>query len=225
MRILIAEDDAALALALVHTLRGAGYAVDCVGNGAQADTALIANRFDLVVLDLGLPKLDGIEVLKRARAQKIRVPILILTARDSVDERVRGLDLGADDYLAKPFSISELQARVRALLRRSDEVAESTVSLGRLRFDRVSRAAWIVEQPIDLSARERAVLEELLRRPGRYVTKDQLVDGLCEWGEEVTANAIEVYVHRLRRKLEGAGVVISNARGLGYCIAAGEPPA
>lgn len=136
MRILIAEDDAALTIALVHTLRGAGYAVDCVGNGAQADAALIASRFDLVILDLGLSKLDGLEVLKRARAQRIRVPILILTARGSVDERVRGLDLGADDYLAKPFSISELQARVRALLRRSDEVAESTVSLGRLRFDR-----------------------------------------------------------------------------------------
>ena len=220
MHILIAEDDTALAAGLTHALRRSGYAVDCVENGAQADAALVGNRFDLLILDLGLPRLDGLEVLKRARAHKIRLPILILPARDSVDERVRGLDLGADDFLAKPFSLSELEARVRALMRRGEEAGTPIVTLGDLRFDRVTRTAWIGERHVDLSARERAVLEELLRRPGRFVNKEQLVDGLCEWGDEVTANAIEVYVHRLRKKLDGAKVVITNTRGLGYCIGA-----
>jgi two-component system OmpR family response regulator len=223
MRILIAEDDAGIAAGLTHALRRSGYAVDCVTNGAQADAALAANRFDLLILDLGLPKLDGLEVLRRARASGRRLPILILTARDSVDDRVRGLDLGADDYMPKPFSISELEARVRALIRRGEEAGGPMVEFGKLRYDKVHRRASIGERPLDLSARELAVLEELLRRTGRYVNKDQLVDGLCEWGDEVTANAIEVYVHRLRRKLEGAGVRITTTRGLGYCLEKIDP--
>ena len=149
------------------------------------------------------------------------MPILILTARGSVNDRVQGLDLGADDYLAKPFSLSELEARVRALTRRGQEGAGALVHIGKLKFDKVHRSAWIDDRPVDLSARELAVLEALLRRPGRFVNKDQLVDGVCEWGDEVTANAIEVYVHRLRKKLEGSGVRITTTRGLGYCV---EPP-
>jgi len=222
MHILIAEDDLALTEGLTHALRRSGYAVDSVQNGALAEAALSCNRFDLLILDLGLPRLDGLEVLRRVRAQGIRLPILILTARDSVADRVRGLDLGADDYLAKPFSISELEARVRALTRRGEESAALLVQIGRLKFDKVSRTAWIGERSLDLSAREIAVLEALLRRPGRCCNKEALVDGVCEWGDEVTANAIEVYVHRLRRKLEGSGVRITTTRGLGYCVEAQE---
>jgi two-component system OmpR family response regulator len=218
MHILIAEDDAAIAAGLTHALRRSGYAVDCVDTGAHAVTALATTKFDLMILDLGLPKLDGLEVLRKARASGARLPILILTARDSVDDRVRGLDLGADDYLAKPFSLTELEARVRALIRRGEAAAGPVSRIGNLTFDKVHRQATVDGRPLDLSARELAVLEELLRRSGRYVNKDQLVDGLCEWGDEVTANAIEVYVHRLRRKLEGAGVRITTTRGLGYCL-------
>jgi len=221
VHILIAEDDPALAEGVTYALRRSGHAVDCVQNGPQADAALAASHFDLLILDLGLPGMDGFDVLRRARARGARMPILILTARGSVNDRVQGLDLGADDYLAKPFSLSELEARVRALTRRGQEGAGALVHIGKLKFDKVHRSAWIDERPVDLSARELAVLEALLRRPGRFVNKDQLVDGLCEWGDEVTANAIEVYVHRLRKKLEGSGVRITTTRGLGYCV---EPP-
>jgi two-component system, OmpR family, response regulator len=218
MHILIAEDDSAIAEGLTYALRRAGYAVDCVNNGAQADTALAGNRFDLLILDLGLPCIDGFEVLRRARARGAHLPILILTARDSVNDRVRGLDLGADDYLAKPFDLVELQARVRALTRRGEDTTGPLVQVGELKFDKINRAAWIGERPIDLSARELSVLEALLRRPGRLVNKEQLVDGVYEWGESVTANAIEVYIHRLRKKLEGSNVRITTVRGLGYCL-------
>ena len=218
MHILIAEDDPAIAEGLTYALRRSGYAVDCVHTGAQADTALTGSRFDLLILDLGLPGMDGFEVLRRARARGARLPILILTAKDGVNDRVRGLDLGADDYLAKPFDLVELQARVRALSRRGEDSTGSLVQIGKLKFDKINRAAWIGERPIDLSARELSVLEALLRRPGRLVNKEQLVDGVYEWGESVTANAIEVYIHRLRKKLEGSNVRITTVRGLGYCL-------
>ena len=188
--------------------------------GVQADAALTGNRFDLLILDLGLPGMDGFEVLRRARARGARLPVLILTAKDGVNDRVRGLDLGADDYLAKPFDLVELQARVRALSRRGEDSTGSLVHIGKLKFDKINRAAWIGERPIDLSARELSVLEALLRRPGRLVNKEQLVDGVYEWGESVTANAIEVYIHRLRKKLEGSNVRIATVRGLGYCLEA-----
>jgi two-component system OmpR family response regulator len=218
MHILIAEDDPAIAEALKHALRRSGHAVDCVQNGALAEAALASIQFDLLILDLGLPRLDGLEVLRRARAHGARLPILILTARDSVNDRVRALDLGADDYLAKPFSLSELEARVRALTRRGGGNAGPVEHIGKLKFDKVHRMAWVGDRQLDLSAREIAVLEALLRRQGRYVNKEQLVDGVCEWGDEVTANAIEVYVCRLRKKLEGSGVRITTSRGLGYCV-------
>ncbi|MFC5431485.1 response regulator [Paraburkholderia denitrificans] len=219
MRILIAEDDSILADGLVRSLRQSGYAVDYVKNGVDADTALSMQNFDLLILDLGLPKMPGLEVLRRLRGRNSTLPVLILTAADSVDERVKGLDLGADDYMAKPFALNELEARVRALTRRGAGGGPTMVRHGALSFDQVGRVARINDHVLDLSARELGLLEVLMQRLGRLVSKEQLVDHLCEWGEEVSNNAIEVYVHRLRKKLEaGGGVRIVTVRGLGYCL-------
>jgi two-component system, OmpR family, response regulator len=218
MRILIAEDDPPLAEGLTRSLRDAGYAVDCVMTGAEADSATAAFEFDLLILDLGLPKMNGLEVLKRLRARSHELPVLILTAQDGVQDRVRGLDLGADDYLAKPFALEELKARVRALTRRGAARMPALLTHGGLSYDQVGKVARINGETLDLSAREIALLEMLLQRAGRMVSKEQLLDHLCEWGEEVSTNAIEVYVHRLRKKLEAAGVEIITVRGLGYRI-------
>jgi two-component system OmpR family response regulator len=216
MRILIAEDDSILADGLVRSLRQSAYAVDHVKSGVEADTALSMQTFDLLILDLGLPRMSGLEVLRRLRARNSTLPVL--TAADSVDERVKGLDLGADDYMAKPFALNELEARVRALTRRGAGGGPTVVRHGSLSFDQVGRIAYVNEQVIDLSARELGLLEVLLQRIGRLVSKEQLVDHLCEWGEEVSNNAIEVYVHRLRKKIEPSGVRIITVRGLGYCL-------
>lgn len=219
MRVLIAEDDSVLADGLSRALRANGYAVDWVGSGEQADAALSAQQaYDLVILDLGLPELPGLEVLRRLRARRSLVPVLILTAADSVEQRVKGLDVGADDYMAKPFALSELEARVRALVRRSMGSGSSRVQLGALVFEQTSRTAELAGQTLELSARETGLLEVLLQRAGRLVSKEQIVDHLCEWGDEVSTNAIEVYMHRLRKKLEGGGVRIVTVRGLGYCL-------
>ncbi len=218
MRILIAEDDGILADGLSRSLRQAGYAVDAVHDGAAADAALSAQPFDLLILDLGLPNIDGQEVLRRLRGRNQHLPVLILTAADSIEQRVQGLDLGADDYMAKPFSLSELEARVRALTRRGSGSGAAILRHGRLAFDQVGRVVSIDSQMVDLSAREISLLEVLLARSGKMVSKNQLVDHLCEWGEEVSTNAIEVYVHRLRKKLEPGGVRILTVRGLGYCL-------
>ncbi len=217
MRILIAEDDPIIADGLCRSLRGSGYAVDRAANGVDADTALLANTYDLLILDLGLPKMSGLEVLKRLRGRGSALPVLILTALDGTSDRVRGLDLGADDYMVKPFELPELEARVRALTRRSSGTTP-LVQCGALSYDQVGRAALLNGQMLDLSARELGLLEVLLARAGRLVSKDQLVDHLCGWGEEVSHNAIEVYVHRLRKKLEPGGVRIATVRGLGYCL-------
>jgi two-component system OmpR family response regulator len=218
MRILIAEDDAVLTDGLSRSLRAAGYAVDSVSSGEAADTALAAQSYDLVILDIGLPKLSGLDVLKRLRARNSTVPVLILTAADSVEQRVKGLDLGADDYMAKPFALSELEARARALTRRAAGTAQTVLRHGPLAFDPVGHVASINAQPLELSARELSLLEILLQRCGRMVSKEQLVDHLCSWGEEVSTNAIEVYVHRLRKKLEVGGIRITTVRGLGYYL-------
>jgi two-component system OmpR family response regulator len=218
MRILLAEDDQILADGLCRSLREAGYAVDHVADGANADAALTANEFDLVILDLGLPRVDGLDVLRRLRARNMSTPVMILTAADSVEQRVTGLDLGADDFMAKPFALSELEARVRALVRRSMGAANSLMRLGALSYDQVGRVASIDDKPVELSAREIGLLEILLQRAGRLVSKEQIVNHLCEWGEEVSHNAVEVYMHRLRRKIEGGGIKISTVRGLGYCL-------
>ncbi len=219
MRILIVEDDQVLADGLLRTLRSSGAAVDHVASGSEADAALMTNtEFDLVILDLGLPKMHGLEVLKKLRARGSSLPVLILTAADSVEERVKGLDYGADDYMAKPFSLQELEARVRALGRRGMGTASSMIKHGPLLYDQSGRVATIDGVMVELSARELGLLEVLLQRAGRLVSKDQLVERLCEWGEEVSNNAIEVYIHRLRKKIEKGPVRIATVRGLGYCL-------
>ena len=218
MRILLAEDDSVLADGLTRSLRQSGYVTDCVSNGQEADNALSAQDFDLLILDLDLPKMSGLDVLRRLRSRDSRIPVLILTAGDSVEQRVKALDLGADDYMAKPFALSELEARVRALTRRGAGGGPTIIKHGPLSFDQVGRIAYLHEHMLDLSARELGLLEVLLQRSGRLVSKDQLVDHLCEWGEEVSNNAIEVYVHRLRKKIETDGVRIATVRGLGYCL-------
>ncbi|MFN5701894.1 MAG: response regulator [Betaproteobacteria bacterium] len=218
MRILIAEDDQVLADGLLRTLRGNGYAVDHVASGSEADAALSTQEFDLLILDLGLPRLHGFEVLKKLRGRGSATPVLILTAADSVEQRVKGLDLGADDYMAKPFSLQELEARVRALARRGMGVASNLIKHGPLTFDTTGRVAYINDAMVELSARELGLLEVLLQRAGRLVSKDQLVERLCEWGDEVSNNAIEVYIHRLRKKIEQGPIRIATVRGLGYCL-------
>lgn len=223
MRILLAEDDPMIADGLVRALRKSSYAVDHVNNGADADTALISQQFDLLILDLGLPKLPGIEVLSRLRARKNALPVLILTAMDGLEDRVRGLDAGADDYLTKPFALPELEARVRALTRRGTALP-NRIEYGCISYDQGERVARCNEQILDLSARELALLEILLLRVGRLVSKDQLVDQLCGWGEEVSTNAIEVYIHRLRKKLEPYQVRINTMRGLGYSLVKPDNP-
>ncbi len=216
MRILVAEDDAILAEAVQHSLRQSGHAVDWVQNGAQAEDAVQLETFDLLILDLGLPKKSGLDVLKRLRGRDSRLPVLILTAADAVSDRVRGLDAGADDYLAKPFDLAELEARVRALTRRGQGGGTTLLQHGPLTYDQVGRVARLHGEVLELSARELNLLEVLLQCSSRLVSKEQLVSHLCEWGEEVSPNAIEVYVHRLRKKLEPGGVRIATVRGLGY---------
>ncbi len=218
MRILIAEDDQVLADGLLRSLRASGYAVDRVATGSEADAALKLHEFDLVILDLGLPRLHGFEVLRNLRSRGSVVPVLILTAADSVEQRVKGLDLGADDTMAKPFSLQELEARVRALTRRGLGTACNIIRHGPLSFDATGRVAYLHEQMVDLSARELSLLEVLLQCAGRLVSKDQLVQRLCQWGDEVSNNAIEVYIHRLRKKIEQGPVRIATVRGLGYCL-------
>mgnify|MGYP006273236885 CR=1 FL=1 len=222
MRILIVEDDPVLADGLTRTLRQSDYAVDMANDGAAADHVLTAQTYDLVILDLGLPRMDGFEVLRRLRRRGAGVPVLILTARDALDDRVKGLDLGADDYLTKPFDLPELEARARALIRRGHAGGSSTLVHGALSLDIAGRRATLAGEPLDLSGREMGVLEVLMLRSGRVVGKEQLAEQLYGWDEEVGANAIEVYVHRLRRKLETAGVHIRTIRGLGYLLEKSE---
>lgn len=225
MRILLAEDDSVLADGLTRSLRQSGYVTDCVKNGLEADSVLSTQDFDLLILDLGLPKMSGLEVLQRLRARNSHLPVLILTAGDSIEQRVKALDLGADDFMAKPFALSELEARVRALTRRGAGGGPTIIKHGPLSYDQVGRIAYINDQMLDLSARELGLLEVLLQRSGRLVSKEQLVDHLCEWSEEVSNNAIEVYVHRLRKKIEIGGLRIATVRGLGYCLEKFSEPA
>jgi two-component system, OmpR family, response regulator len=218
MRVLQVEDDAVLGDALLIALQRAGYAVDWARSGTEADIALQDQMYDAVVLDLNLPGMDGFEVLQRLRSRRSDTPVLILTARDALDDRVRGLDLGADDYMLKPFDMPEFLARVRALLRRGGTAASSDIEFGQLRYDMTSRHVTAGGLPLHLSAREIGVLEALLMRAGKAVTKEALMEKLCNWDEDLGNNAIEVYVHRLRKKLEPYGVEIQTVRGLGYMI-------
>lgn len=219
MRILIAEDDEVLADGLCHSMRQSGYAVDCVKDGLAAKVILSGDQpFDLVILDLGLPKVDGFTVLRGLREKNRQVPVIILTARDAEGDRVKGLDLGADDYMIKPFSLPELEARVRALIRRGQCGVNPVYSCGTLTFDSVGRRAAINGATLELTTRELSVLEALMLRTGWVVSKEQLLERLYSYAEEASSNAIEVYIHRLRKKIEPAGVTIRTIRGLGYII-------
>lgn len=215
MRILVVEDDALVADAIRRGLTEAGYAVDHVDSAERASTALGAESFDLAVVDIGLPGMDGLTLLQRMRRSGAAVPVLILTARDALADRVSALDLGADDYLVKPFALPELAARCRALIRRSRSAASAELAIGELRLDLAARRVDVAGKAVSLTRREWAVLECLALNIGRVVAKDRLLQAIANWDEDIGANAIEVYVSRLRTKLGGAAP-IRTVRGLGY---------
>jgi two-component system OmpR family response regulator len=215
MRILVVEDDSLLAQGLTRILSRAGHAVDQAENGLQADKALRTAPYELVVLDIGLPDIDGFEVLRRLRRRHAATNVLVLTARDAVEDRVHGLDLGADDYLTKPFSVNEFEARVRALLRRTSLPA-GAISMGGLTVDVEAKRVRVNGASIDLTVREWALLELFMARPGRVLSKEQIAQQLADYDAQLTPNAIEVYVSRLRAKIETAGVRIRTVRGFGY---------
>lgn len=218
MRILLVEDDEVLGDALHQSLSKNSYAVDWAKDGKEADLALHDQVYEAVLLDLGLPRLDGLEVLRRLRLRKILVPVMILSAKESIDDRIKGLDLGADDYLVKPFKLPELEARLRALIRRGNQSTSSVIEFGPLKLDIKDRIISVKDQVLDLSQRELKVLEVLILKQGRIVSKEAFVENLYNWTDEVGANAIEVYIHRLRKKLLPYSVGIQTMRGLGYTL-------
>jgi two-component system response regulator TctD len=219
MKILLVEDHPELCDWVARSLRQSGYAVDTADRGDHAEHYLRSGDYDLVLLDLTLPGKDGLEVLSGLRARGSRVPVLIFTARAAVDDRIRGLNLGADDYLPKPFELGELEARLKALLRRANAQTPE-IRLGELVFDTVSRMTTVRGQALALTPRELAVLEALLHRQGRPVARDVLFEQIFSMEQDTRPEAIEIYVSRLRKKLEGSGVAITTVRGLGYLIAA-----
>lgn len=216
MRILVVEDDPLLAESLVRALQQQGYGVGHARRGQDADTALRTHRFDLLLLDIGLPDVDGFEVLRRLRARSDATPVLVVTAREAVDERVHGLDLGADDYLTKPFSLSELEARVRALLRRAKPTLSTRIVVGGLTVDSAARRAKIDGRAVELTTREWTLLELFLARPGHALSKLTIARTIGDSVAAIAPNTVEVYVSRLRAKLEPAGIVIRTVRGFGY---------
>ena len=218
MRLLLIEDNVPLADALVRALKQSGYVVDVARTGRDADSWLASQQYELIILDLGLPDCDGADVLRRCRARKQKTPVLVLSAREAVDERVRLLNLGADDYLVKTGAIEELEARVRALIRRSKGITEPEIRLGRLRLDLNGQRAFSGETPLDLNAREWSALAFLAARPGRIVAKEQLMDALYGWDDASSVNAVEKVISRLRSKLTDAGVTVRSIRGLGYSL-------
>lgn len=217
MRLLLVEDDALIANGVRGGLKLAGYTVDWVQDGQAATLALANGVYDLVLLDLGLPRKDGIQVLNELRGKGNNIPVLVLTARDTVADRVKGLDSGADDYLVKPFDLDELIARVRALLRRRSGRADPVIRHGPVQLDPAARRVELDGKPVNLSPREFTLLHALLEQPGVVLSREQLEERLYGWDEEVSSNAIEVHLHNLRRKL--GSNLIRNVRGVGYCIA------
>jgi len=216
MRLLLIEDDLMIGEAVLDLLRAEGYAVDWVKEGDMAERALESQHYDLILLDLGLPRIDGLEVLRNVRKRKVQTPVLIATARDAVDSRVLGLNMGADDYLVKPYELTELLARIRALIRRSSGRADPIYEHLGVSIDTVTREVLVGGQSIALVAREWAILELLLSRPGVVLSRKQLEEKLYSWKDEVSSNAVEVYIHGLRKKI-GANM-IQNVRGVGYMI-------
>lgn len=218
MRILLVEDDEALGSAMQRALRGRDHAVDRVSDGRTAQSLLRTEAFDLIVLDLGLPGLDGLTLLRQLRQRGADTPVLVVTARGEVEQRVTGLDTGADDYLVKPFELSELKARVRALLRRGQGKAAPLLVHGPVSFDTVARRVSLNGAPLELPRRELCLLEVLLGRVGQVVSKEQIAEKLFDFDDDAGLNAIEIYVHRLRKRLGPAGVNIRTVRGLGYLL-------
>ena len=216
MRLLLVEDDAMIGETLLQVLREQHYAVDWVRDGSMADEALRNQHYDLVLLDLGLPKRDGLEVLRALRSRRSAVPVLVATARDAVGDRIAGLDAGADDYVLKPYDTDELLARVRALLRRSAGRGEPVFEHRGVSLNPATREATVDSRPVSLSAREWAVLEPLLARPGAVLSRAQLEEKLYSWKDDISSNAVEVYIHNVRKKL-GADL-IQTVRGLGYVV-------
>jgi two-component system OmpR family response regulator/two-component system response regulator QseB len=221
MRVLLVEDDEMIGQSLRRALEGNGWSVDWVKEGLLARSAMSDGGYACVLLDLGLPKLDGIEVLRQARAAGDRTPVVVLTARDGVDDRILGLDIGADDYLVKPFAFGELLARMRAVIRRRDGSAHSLIGSEAVQLDLTTREMIVAGERSQLSAREFALLHALLERPGAILSREQLESRIYGWGEEVTSNAVDVLIHGMRRKL-GADA-IRNVRGLGWRMPTGQP--
>jgi two-component system, OmpR family, response regulator len=223
LRILLVEDDPALADTTSRALKAQGWTVDWATRGEAVPASVRQDPYDLVLLDIGLAGIDGFETLRRLRAQGSTTPVLMLTARDAIEDRVRGLEAGADDYLVKPFDIAELVARARVLNRRTQARRDDTLTLGRLRMDLAAKRLYAGDESVEVSAREWSVLAYLLARAGRVISKEQIVQGIAGWDESLSANAIEVYVSRLRAKLEPAGVRIRTVRGFGYLVQADGP--
>lgn len=219
MRILLIEDDRMIGESVRTALRQDGSAVDWLRDGSSATTTLATEEFDLVLLDLGLPQRDGLEILRSMRSRHDQTPVIVLTARDALQDRVAGLDAGADDYLVKPFELEELAARIRAVTRRKTGRAEPAVEIGKIRLDPSMRQVTRAGEPVVLSAREYAVLEALMVRPGAVLSRAQLEDRLYGWGDAIESNAVSVYIHQLRRKL--GSDFIRNVRGVGYYV--GKP--
>lgn len=218
MRLLVVEDDLQLAEALTTLLTSSGYAVDCVHDGASAEAFVAAEQFDLVILDLNLPQMDGLAVLHAMRARANPAAVMILTARGAAEDRVRGLDLGADDYMAKPFDVREFEARVRSLLRRQAGLRSAIVTLGALTLDLTTRQFLAADQPLDLPPRERALLELMTTKAGKVVTKEAIVQSLTSLDDMLSDNAIEQYISRLRRRIAPYGLNLRTVRGIGYLL-------
>ena len=225
MRILVAEDDSDIAAGVRASLQRQGHAVDHANDGAKAEAALASTEYDLLILDLGLPNVDGRLVLQRLRQRGKQMPVLVITARDGLQERIQTLDLGADDYLIKPFAVDELDARVRAQLRRVTSAGKPELRIGRMRLDLPGHRAWIDEQALELTGREFGLLSALATRPDKISSRAQLIDALCNWDEELTDNGLDIALHRLRRKLHSGGMSIRTVRGLGYMLEQVEPVA
>ncbi len=220
MKLLLVEDNIALAESLARLLRRDNYTVDCLHRGDEAETALADGDYALVILDLALPQIDGLTLLKGFRRRNTTTPVIILTANDALTSRIAGLDHGADDYLIKPFEVSELEARIRAQLRRVKPSIAMTLSCGPLVFDTGSRAFRLADHPLALTPREHGVLAALIQRVGKPMSKTSLAESVFGFDDETNPNAIEIYVHRVRRKLEASGAVITTLRGLGYMLSA-----
>jgi DNA-binding response OmpR family regulator len=224
MRLLLVEDDVMVASGIKLGLTNAGYTVDWVGSAERAEQALESDSFDLAIVDIGLPGIDGLELTRRLRTRGLAMPVLILTARDALHDRVQGLDLGADDYMLKPFELPEMLARLRALLRRSQAATSAVLCFGPLEMDTAHRRVTLAGQPMELGPREWTVLEYLLMQAPKPAAKDKLLQALTGWDKEITPNAIEVYVSRLRAKLDPAGVSLRSIRGFGYRLELSAPP-